>query len=128
GVDDAGRGGAVLGVELVGDDLEFLYRFERRARLRARAPSAQVVVVAAAVHQINDTTAVLAVDGDAVGRGVGRLVVDHARQQRHEAGEVARARRQVFDFTRGDVPADLRRREIDLRRLARDRHVLFDGA
>jgi hypothetical protein len=71
---------------------------------------------------------VLAVDGDAVGRGVGRLVVDHARQQRHEAGEVARARRQVFDFTRGDVPADLRRREIDLRRFARDRHVLFDGA
>ena len=45
-VDDAGGGGAVLGVELVRDDLELLNRFERGARLRARAPAAQVVVVA----------------------------------------------------------------------------------
>ena len=127
-VDDAGGGGAVLGVELVGDDLELLNRFERRPRLRARAAAAQVVVVAPAVHQVHDAAPVLAVDGDAVGRGVGRLVVDHAGQQGHEPGEVARARRQVFDFTRGHVAADLRRREIDLRRFGRDRDVLFDGA
>ena len=52
-VDDAGGGGAVLGVELVRDDLELLDRFERRPRLRARAAAAQVVVVAPAVHQVH---------------------------------------------------------------------------
>ena len=66
GVDDAGRGGAVLGIELARHDLEFLNRFHRGACLGARAAPAQVVVVAPAVHQVLNAGSVLAVDGDAV--------------------------------------------------------------
>ena len=55
-------------------------------------------------------------------------VVDHAGQQRDEAGEVARPRRQIRQLTRGDVAADLRRREVDLRRLGGDGDALFETA
>jgi hypothetical protein len=127
-VDDARDGGAVFGVELVGDDLELLDRLERRARLRSRAAAAEVVVVAPTIHQEHHAAAVLAVDRHAVGVAVSRGVVDDARQQCDEAGEVARQRRQIGDLTRSHVPADLRRRQIHLRRLARHRDRLGERA
>ena len=127
-VDDAGRGRAVLRIELVGDDLELLNGLEWGPRLRARAAAAQVVVVAPAIHQEHDAAAMLAVDGDAIGRGIAGGVVDHAGQQRDQAGEVARPRRQLRELARRHVAADLRRREVHLRRLGGNRHVLFQAA
>jgi hypothetical protein len=91
GVDDAGHGGAVFGIELARDHLELLNGFQRWPRLRAGAPAAQIVVVAAAIELVDDAAAVLPVDGHAVGGGIRRGVVDYARQQTDHAREIARA-------------------------------------
>lgn len=54
GVDDATRRPPILGVELVGDDLELLNRLQGRTRLGAGTPSTQIVIVVPAVDDIED--------------------------------------------------------------------------
>ena len=52
----------------------------------------------------------------------------HAREHRDEGDEVARRRRQVEDFLRRDVAADLRARQVHLRHLRGDGDRLLQAA
>ena len=99
-----------LRVELVGEHLEFLDRFEGCARLRARALADYVIVVARAVERIVVVARVLPVDVDRV--GTERLCADighNSRQQADESDVVAIDRRQVDQFAIRDVAAHLLR-------------------
>ena len=123
GVDDPGRGGLVLGVHLVRDDLELGDRLE--GRLRLRLPPAQVVVVGPAVQHEHDAGLVLTVDADAGRARTARRRQLHAGQQGDEAGEVAARRRQVLQLLQGHVAADLGRGQVDQGRLAGNRDRLL---
>ena len=129
GVDDAAGGAAELGVVLIGEHLEFLDRFERRARLRAEPLAQVVVVVVAAVDHVVVRRRVLAVDVDRVGaKRDGRTVRHHARQQAEEFDVVPIHRRHLGDVFARDVAADLGRGGVDERRLRGHGHRLFDAA
>ena len=120
-VDDAAGGEAVLGVELAGQQLEFLHRLDRHARLRAAVAAVERVVVVRPVHRVVDVAHVLAGDADRVGAERRRRNRrDHARQHAEIAGEVAVERRRVDELLRADAAADLLRRRVDERRLAGD--------
>ena len=128
-VDDAAGRGAELGVELAGQELELLHRFDRRARLRAAVAAVEGVVVAGAVERVVDVLRALAVDADRVGaERVGRDERRHARQRAQVGREVAVDRRDVVQLLRRHDAADLLRRGVDERRLRRDRHLLLDAA
>ena len=121
GVDDRAGGPAELGVELVGDHLEFLDRFDWRPRLRPRPLADDVVVVVAAVQHVVVVARVLAVDGDRVAaERLGADGRDDAGEQADEADEVAVDRRQLDELARGDVAADLLGGHVEHRRFRRD--------
>ena len=127
-VDDAAGRGAELGVELAGQELKLLHRFDRRSRLRAAVAAVERVVVAGAVERVVDVLRALAVDADRVrAEGVGRDERRHAWQRAQVGREVAVDRRDVVQLLRGDDAADLLRRGVDERRFRRDRDRLLDA-
>ena len=125
GIDDRTRGASELRIVLVGDDLEFGDRLERRARLRSRALSNDIVVVVGAVEHEVVIAGVQTVHADSVGpERLGADVGNDPWQQGHHAHEVAVDRRQHRHLAIGDVAADFFRRQIDEWRLRGDRHCL----
>ena len=120
GVDHGARRAAVLRVELVGHDLDFLDRFVSDACLAADVRSAEVVDVAGPVEH------------DVVGRGrlpVGehRVVEEAGGGNEHRSRNVpdkrhvaSISRRQLGELLSGNVAAHLRRAQVDKRRLGCD--------
>jgi hypothetical protein len=122
-VDDRAGGPAELGVELVGDYLEFLDGFDRGPGLGARPLADDVVVVVAAVQHVVVVARILAVHRDRVAAerfGADRR--DDAGEETDEADEVAVDRRQLDELARGDVAADLLGGHVEHRRFRRDVH------
>ena len=90
------------------EQLEFLHRFDRHARLRAAVAAVERVVVVRPVHRVVDVAHVLAGDADRIGAERRRRDRrDDARQHAEIAGEVAIERRRIDEFLRADAPADL---------------------
>ena len=128
GVDDAARRLAELGIELAGQQLEFLHGLDRHARLRAAVAAVERVVVVRPVHRVVHVADVLAGHADRVGaEGRGRDGRDDARHQRQVAGEVPVERRQVDELLGADVAADGLRAGVDERGLTGDRDRFGDG-
>ena len=128
-VDDAAGGRAELGVELARQQLEFLDRFDRRARLRAAVAVVEVVVVAGAIQHVVRVLRRLAVDADRVGaERIDRQRRGDAGQQAQIRREVAVERRHVLQLLRRHAAAELLGRRVDDRRFGGDRHFLLDAA
>ena len=118
-----------LGVELIGDDLELLDRFDRGPRLHPGALPDDVVVVVAPVDRVVVVSRVLAVDADRIAaERLGADRGDDAWKQPDEADEIAVHARELHERLARDVPADLFRRHVNERGLALHGHRLADGA
>ena len=77
----------ILGVELARQQLEFLHRFDRHARLRAAVAAVERVVVVRPVHRVVHVADVLAGDADRVGAERRRR---DGRDDAREHAEIAR--------------------------------------
>ena len=127
GVDHRARRAAVLGIVLPGDDLEFLNRFDRRPRLGPRALPDDVVVVVAAVEHVVVVPGILAVHGNRIAAERFRADGgDDSGKQPDEADEIAVDAGQLHQRLAPDVAAELLRRHVHERRLARHGDGLLD--
>ena len=128
GVDDAARRLAELGIELAGEQLEFLHGLDGHARLRAAVAAVERVVVVGPVHRVVHVADVLAGHADRVGAESRRRDGgDDAGHQRQVAGEVPVERRQVDELLGADVAADGLRAGVDDRGLTSDGDRFGDG-
>ncbi len=117
-VDDRAGRAPELGVELVGDDLELLDRFERGPGLGPGPLSDDVVVVVAAVEHVVVVPRVGAVHRNRVrAERFGADAGYDSRQQPDEPDEVAVDRRQIDELASGDVAADFLGARVDQRRV-----------
>jgi len=126
-VEDRAVAAAVLRVEPLGDQLEFLNRLERKHLEQA---ADRVVVVVAAVDDVVDVAAVAAADLRGVLRALRHVGVEakpHPGDGRGKVGELAAVERQPLHAVDVHDLAERRRRGGDQRRRGGDGDALADA-